>query len=211
MPVKTPAPGDLEPIERASRDELQALQLQRLQWTLQHAYDHVPHYRRPSTRTGVHPSDCKSLADLAKFPFTRQGRPARQLPVRHVRGAARAGGARARHLGHHRQADGGGLHAGRHRPLGRPGGALDPRHRRPRRRHRARGLRLRPVHRRPGRALRRRAAGLHGGADERRPDREAGAADQRLQARHHHGHAELHAGDRRGVPAPGAGPARRCR
>ena len=46
MPVKHPAPADLEPIERASRDELQALQLQRLQWTLQHAYDHVPHYRR---------------------------------------------------------------------------------------------------------------------------------------------------------------------
>jgi phenylacetate-CoA ligase len=46
MPVKHPAPGDLEPIERASRDELQALQLKRLQWTLQHAYDHVPHYRQ---------------------------------------------------------------------------------------------------------------------------------------------------------------------
>lgn len=70
MPVKQPAPGDLEPIERASRDELQALQLQRLQWTLQHAYDHVPHYRRAFDAKGVHPSDCKSLADLAKFPFT---------------------------------------------------------------------------------------------------------------------------------------------
>lgn len=43
MPVKHPAPGDLEPIETASRDELQALQLQRLQHTLQHAYDNVPH------------------------------------------------------------------------------------------------------------------------------------------------------------------------
>ena len=70
MPVKTPAPGDLEPIERASRDELQALQLQRLQWSLQHAYDHVPHYRRAFDEKGVHPSDCQSLADLAKFPFT---------------------------------------------------------------------------------------------------------------------------------------------
>ena len=70
MPVKTPAPGDLEPIERASRDELQALQLQRLQWSLQHAYDHVPHYRRAFDERGVHPSDCRSLADLAKFPFT---------------------------------------------------------------------------------------------------------------------------------------------
>jgi len=70
MPVKQPAPGDLDPIERASRDELQALQLQRLQWTLQHAYDHVPHYRQAFDAKGVHPSDCKTLADLAKFPFT---------------------------------------------------------------------------------------------------------------------------------------------
>ncbi|MFM7532226.1 MAG: phenylacetate--CoA ligase PaaK, partial [Rubrivivax sp.] len=70
MPVKHPAPGDLEPIERASRDELQALQLERLQWTLQHAYDNVPHYRRAFDAKGVHPSDCKTLADLAKFPLT---------------------------------------------------------------------------------------------------------------------------------------------
>ena len=70
MPVKQPAPGDLEPIEKASRDELQALQLQRLQWTLQHAYDHVAHYRRAFDAKGVHPSDCRSLTDLARFPFT---------------------------------------------------------------------------------------------------------------------------------------------
>ena len=70
MPVKQPAPGDLEPIETASRDELQSLQLQRLKKTLQHAYDHVPHYRAAFDAAGVHPSDCKRLADLAKFPFT---------------------------------------------------------------------------------------------------------------------------------------------
>ena len=70
MPVMQPAPGELEPIERASRDELQALQLQRLRWTLQHAYDHVPHYRQAFEARGVHPSDCRTLADLAKFPFT---------------------------------------------------------------------------------------------------------------------------------------------
>ncbi len=70
MTVKTPAPGDLEPIERASRDELQALQLRRLQWSLLHAYEHVPHYRKAFDAKGVHPSDCRSLADLAKFPFT---------------------------------------------------------------------------------------------------------------------------------------------
>ncbi|HSW06178.1 phenylacetate--CoA ligase PaaK [Aquabacterium sp.] len=70
MPVKQPAPGDLEPIERASRDELQALQLKRLQHTLAQAYENVPHYRQAFDARGVHPSDCKSLADLAKFPFT---------------------------------------------------------------------------------------------------------------------------------------------
>jgi phenylacetate-CoA ligase len=67
---KHPEPGELEPIERASRDELQALQLQRLQWTLKHAYDNVPHYKKAFDAKGVHPSDCKTLADLSKFPFT---------------------------------------------------------------------------------------------------------------------------------------------
>ena len=70
MPVKTPKPGDLEPIERASADELQALQLKRLRATLQHAYDNVAHYRRAFDAKGVHPEDCRTLADLAKFPFT---------------------------------------------------------------------------------------------------------------------------------------------
>ncbi len=65
-----PEPGELEPIERASRDELQALQLQRLQWTLKHAYDNVPHYRKAFDAKGVQPSDCKTLADLSKFPLT---------------------------------------------------------------------------------------------------------------------------------------------
>jgi len=70
MPVKRPAPGDLEPIETASRDELQALQLQRLKDSLRRAYAHVPHYHRAFDERGVHPDDVKSLADLAKFPFT---------------------------------------------------------------------------------------------------------------------------------------------
>ncbi len=70
MPVKRPAPGELEPIEIASRDELQALQLQRLKWSLRHAYENVPHYRRAFDAKGVHPDDLTSLADLAKFPFT---------------------------------------------------------------------------------------------------------------------------------------------
>jgi phenylacetate-CoA ligase len=70
MVQRTPEPSDLEPIERASRDELQALQLQRMQWSLRHAYDNVPHYRAAFDAAGVHPSDLRTLADLAKFPFT---------------------------------------------------------------------------------------------------------------------------------------------
>jgi phenylacetate-CoA ligase len=70
MPVKQPRPGDLERIESASRDEIAGLQLQRLKMTLQRAYEHVPHYRKAFDATGVHPSDLKSLADLAKFPVT---------------------------------------------------------------------------------------------------------------------------------------------
>ena len=80
-----------------------------------------------------------------------------------------------------------------HRHLGRPGGALDPRVGRARRRHRARGVRLRPVHRRPRRALRCRAARLHRDPHVGRPDREAGSADPGLPARHHHGDALVHA------------------
>ena len=68
--VRPPEPSELDPIERASRDEIAALQLQRLQWSLQHAYDNVPHYKQAFDAQGVHPSDCKSLADLSKFPFT---------------------------------------------------------------------------------------------------------------------------------------------
>jgi phenylacetate-CoA ligase len=70
MTSRKPAPGELEPIETASRDELQALQLKRLQWTLRHAYDHVPHYRAVFEATGLHPNDIKSLADLTRLPFT---------------------------------------------------------------------------------------------------------------------------------------------
>jgi phenylacetate-CoA ligase len=64
------APEPLDPIERASRDELQALQLSRLKWSVRHAYDNVAHYRRAFDAKGVRPEDLKSLADLAKFPFT---------------------------------------------------------------------------------------------------------------------------------------------
>ncbi len=60
----------LEPIEKAGLDELRALQLKRLRATLLHAYAHSPVYRAKFDAAGVHPHDCRSLADLAKFPFT---------------------------------------------------------------------------------------------------------------------------------------------
>ena len=60
----------LEPIERASRDELRALQLERLRWSLDHAYRNVPRYREKFQAAGVKPADCRTLADLARFPFT---------------------------------------------------------------------------------------------------------------------------------------------
>jgi len=66
----SPEPGSLDPIEIASRDEISALQLERLKWSLAHAYENVPHYRRAFDAAGVHPDDLKSLEDLAKFPFT---------------------------------------------------------------------------------------------------------------------------------------------
>jgi phenylacetate-CoA ligase len=59
----------LEAIETASRDEISALQLDRLRWSLAHAYQNVTHYRRAFDSLGVHPSDLKDLSDLARFPF----------------------------------------------------------------------------------------------------------------------------------------------
>ena len=73
MPIHPLRPVDLDPIERASRDEIAALQLTRLRATLEHVYANVPHYRRVFDEKGVHPGDLKTLADLAKFPFTGKG------------------------------------------------------------------------------------------------------------------------------------------
>jgi phenylacetate-CoA ligase len=70
MPARHPDPGDLEPIETASLDELRGLQLERLRWSVRHAYDNVAHYRRTFAAADVHPDDLHSLEDLAKFPFT---------------------------------------------------------------------------------------------------------------------------------------------
>jgi phenylacetate-CoA ligase len=70
MPRLHPAPEELDPIERASRDEIHALQLSRLKATLKHAYENVPHYRAAFDAKGVRPEDLKELKDLSKFPFT---------------------------------------------------------------------------------------------------------------------------------------------
>jgi phenylacetate-CoA ligase len=69
-PRHTPRNAPLDPIERASRDEIAALQLERLRATLQHAYANVAHYRKAFDAAGVHPDDLRTLSDLAKFPFT---------------------------------------------------------------------------------------------------------------------------------------------
>jgi phenylacetate-CoA ligase len=65
-----PAAEDLDATERLARDELQALQLDRLRQTLRHAYEHVAHYRHAFDAAGVGPEDCRSVEDLARFPFT---------------------------------------------------------------------------------------------------------------------------------------------
>jgi phenylacetate-CoA ligase len=70
MKMDAPLRSELEPIEIASRDEIAALQLDRMKWSLRHAYENVAHYRRKFGDHGVHPDDLKGLADLAKFPFT---------------------------------------------------------------------------------------------------------------------------------------------
>jgi phenylacetate-CoA ligase len=66
----SPRKEELEPIEIASIDEIRGLQLERLKWSLNHAYNNVPMYKQRFDEAGVHPDDLQSLADLAKFPFS---------------------------------------------------------------------------------------------------------------------------------------------
>ena len=80
MRMRPPERHELDPIEIASRDEIAALQLQRLRWTLRHAYDHVAHYRSAFDRAGVHPDDLRTLADLARFPTTAKDDLRRSYP-----------------------------------------------------------------------------------------------------------------------------------
>ncbi|MBF0391500.1 MAG: phenylacetate--CoA ligase [Alphaproteobacteria bacterium] len=71
MFIKEPPPREmLDPLERASRDELRAVQLDRMKWSVRHAFDNIAHYRVKCEAAGVHPDDLKTLADLGKFPFT---------------------------------------------------------------------------------------------------------------------------------------------
>ena len=62
----------LHPIETASRDEIVALQTERLKWTLRHVYANMPHYKATFDAAGVHPDDFRSLTDLVRFPFTHK-------------------------------------------------------------------------------------------------------------------------------------------
>lgn len=68
--MKPPADPGLHPEERLSREELEALQLERLQWTVRHAYENVPFYREKFEQCGVHPDDIRTLADIERLPFT---------------------------------------------------------------------------------------------------------------------------------------------
>ncbi|GHG21296.1 phenylacetate--CoA ligase PaaK [Paracoccus aerius] len=66
----TPNPKDLDPIETASRDEIEALQFHRMKRSLKHAFENSPFYRKRFIEADVHPEDLKTLRDIAKFPFT---------------------------------------------------------------------------------------------------------------------------------------------
>ncbi len=79
-PLPPVRPQELEPIERASVDELRDVQLQRLKWSLGHAYENVPFYRQAFDDAGVHPSEVTTLADLGRFPLTAKGDLRTQYP-----------------------------------------------------------------------------------------------------------------------------------
>ena len=81
------ARDQLEPIEKASKDELAALQLERLKKTLHQAYDRVPHYKKKLDAAGVHPDDLKAARRSREISVHHQGRSAAELSVRHVRRA----------------------------------------------------------------------------------------------------------------------------
>ena len=203
--------AEMDAHERASRDEIMALQTKRLAWSLKHAYDNVAHYRKAFDAAGVHPSDFRELSDLAKFPFTvktdlRDNYPFNMFAVpreKLVRVHASSGTTGKPIVVGYTQADidtWSDVMARSIRAAGGRTGMII---------HNAYGYGLFTGG--LGCALRRRKARLHRGADLRRHDRAAGAAHQRFPARHHHGDAELHAGDPRRVQAAEARPAQIAR
>ena len=125
-----PRPEDLDPIERASVDELQALQLERLQWSLRHAYASVPHYRAAFDAAGVHPDDCKDLADLAKYPLTTKADLRENYPFGMFAVPREQVVTDPRLVRHHRPPHRGRLHQRGSRRVGQRDGPLDPRRRR---------------------------------------------------------------------------------
>ncbi|HYD64415.1 phenylacetate--CoA ligase PaaK [Azospirillum sp.] len=70
--IQAPLKHELDHYETASRDEITAMQVARLKWSLQHTYANVPHFKRKCDAKGVHPGDFKELKDLALFPFTKK-------------------------------------------------------------------------------------------------------------------------------------------
>jgi phenylacetate-CoA ligase len=78
--MRPPDRRELDPIEIASRDEIAALQLDRLRWSLRHAYDNVAYYKSAFDRAGVHPDDLRSPADLTRFPTTSKDDLRRSYP-----------------------------------------------------------------------------------------------------------------------------------
>ena len=180
------------------RADIAALQLARLKQTLAHAYAKVPHVRAKFDAAKVKPDDCKSLADIVRFPFATKADLRDTYPFGLFAVPREQITPAARLLRHHRQGHRGRLHQSRPRPVDRPDGALHGLRRRAAGRHRAQRLRLRPVHRRARRALRRRAARLHRGAGVGRHDRAAGDAAAGLRRARALRHAVLRAQHRRG-------------
>ena len=204
----------LEPIEKASIDELRALQLERLKATLAHAYANSPRLSRPSS---TRPACIRRIA--ARWPTSRSFRspPRRTCATTIPSACSPCRGSRCVRI--HASAG----TTGKPTVVGYTRKDIDtwahvmarshPRGRRAARRHRAReptATACSPAA--SARTTAPRGSGCTVMPVRRRPDRAPGAADQRFPARHHHGHAQLHAGDRRRDRAAGAGPARvqRC-
>ena len=194
----TPQPGDLDPIETAPVEELRALQLERLQWSVRHAYDHVAHYRR-RLRRGRRGTRRRTVAGgPGEAAVHHQGRPARQLPLRHVRGPARGRRTPARLQRDDRQADRRRLHRATTSTCG-------PTWWRGRSAPRAAGAGwccTTPTATGSSPAASARTTGPSGSGCTVVPvsggmTRAPGAADPGLRARHHHGDAVLHALDPR--------------